>query len=141
MAINPYLFFNGNCAEAFDYYRSVFGSDYIVRQTYADGPDDFTYPDGLDDKIMHVSLPIGSVRLMGADTAPGFGTPPEPTTAFALSYAASSREDADRIMAALSHNGEVKMAMQDTFWGSYFGMCTDQFGVQWMINMDLHTPN
>ena len=137
MTLNAYLFFDGQCAEAFDYYKSVFGGDFSAHMTFADGPPDFQYDDAEKGKIMHVSLPVGSSVLMGSDTPKGEGEPPRPANSFSISYDASSREDADRVFAALSKGGVATMPMEETFWNAYFGSCTDRFGVQWMVSFDL----
>ncbi len=86
-------------------------------------------------KIMHITLKLGDHILHGADMAGDFGPAPTPNGAVALSYAPKSRDEADRVFTLLSDNGgEATMPMQDTFWGSYFGTCTDRFGTRWMIN-------
>ena len=137
MTLNTYLFFDGNCAEAFDFYKGVFGGDFPMRMTYADAPAGMECAPGDKDKLMHVSLPVGGSVLMGSDFVAGRGEPPRPSNSFAISYNASSREDADAKFAALRRDGGgAAMPMQDTFWGAYFGMLKDRFGVHWMINHD-----
>ena len=140
MSLSPYLTFNGDCAEAFDFYRSVFGGEFAARMTFGDGPPDMGVSEADKDKIMHVSLPIGGSVLMGSDTAEGYGLPHTPGNNFSISYAPESKAVADKIFAALKDGGVETMAMQDTFWNAYFGMCTDKFGIQWMINVTLDTP-
>ena len=137
MSLNTYLFFDGNCREAFEFYRSVFGGEYQVLQTFGDGPPDLQVAEEEKDRIMHVSLPVGSSVLMGSDSASGFGPPPAQGTNFAISITAESREHCDEVFAKLSAGGTVQMPMQETFWGSYFGNWTDRFGVAWMISYDL----
>ncbi len=136
MSLNPYLFFDGNCREAFDFYRSVFGGDFSVLQTFGDGPPDMGVPEAEKDRIMHVSLPVGPAVLMGSDSCSAFGPPPAAGDNFAISLTGESREQCDRIFAALSAGGAVRMPMQETFWGSYFGNWTDRFGIGWMISFD-----
>ena len=136
MMLNVYLTFNGNCREAFEFYRTVFQSDYQVLQTFGDGPDDMGFPEAKNSEIMHVSLPVGSSVLMGSDT----GT--EESSAivgnnFSISYEADSKEQTDDIFAQLSDGGDVTMPLQETFWGSYFGSCTDKFGINWMVSYDV----
>ncbi|MCG8507477.1 MAG: VOC family protein [Sphingomonadales bacterium] len=135
--LNTYLTYDGNAREAFDFYKSVFGGEYMAFMTYADGPDDMQVADEYKDKVMHVSLPIGESVLMASDHVPGFGPPLTSGNNFSISIAGQSREHCDDLFAKLSEGGEVKMPMQDTFWGAYFGMWTDRFGINWMINYDL----
>lgn len=134
MSLNTYLTFNGNCREAFDFYRSVFGGDYPFLQTFGDAPPEMGVPDSEKDLIMHVSLPVGSSVLMGSDSCSAFGPPAEIGNNFAISIVADSREKCDEYCARLSEGGIVKMPMQDTFWGAYFGAWTDKFGINWMVN-------
>ena len=137
MSLNTYLFFDGNCREAFEFYRSVFGGEFSALQTFGDGPPDMNVPDAEKDRIMHVSLPVGSGVLMGSDSTSAFGPPPVKGTNFAISIGGESREHCDEILAGLSEGGTVKMPMQETFWGAYFGCWTDRFGIEWMINYEL----
>lgn len=132
MTLNVYLFFNGKCAEAFDFYRSIFGGEFTARMTYADAPADVPVDRSEGGRLMHVSLPVGGSMLMGSDSrearAPG---------GFAVSYTASSRKDADAKHAALAAGGgKTVMPMGDVFWGSYFGVARDRFGVEWMVSHD-----
>jgi PhnB protein len=136
MDLNIYLNFNGNCREVFDYYKATFGGDFLVFQTFADGPDDMQVPEADLDKVMHISYPIGDSVLMGSDTVEAFGGKAIEGNNFSISCVPDSREECDRIFTALSDGGIVKMPMAETFWGSYFGMCQDRFGINWMINMD-----
>jgi len=137
MTLSPYLTFDGECAAAFDFYKNVFGGDFTMKSTFAEGPPDMGVPEGEKDRIMHVSLPVGDNVLMGSDTTSTHGGPLQVGNNFSISYSAPSREAADRVFAALSDGGETVMAMQDTFWNAYFGLCTDKFGVSWMVNFDL----
>lgn len=135
--VNVYLTFDGECEEAFELYRSVFGGDYATRSRFGEMPPDPEYPvdDAHKNRIMHVTLPMGGgTMLLGSDTLPGAS--PELTKGdnFSISVAAESREAADRIFAALAEGGTVVMPQADTFWNSYFGMCRDRFGIQWMVD-------
>ena len=137
MSLNTYLFFDGNCREAFELYRSVFGGEYQILQTFGDGPPDMNVAEEEKDLVMHVSLPVGAGVLMGSDSASAFGPPPVQGTNFAISIDADSKEHCDEIFAKLSEGGAVTMPMQETFWGAYFGSWTDRFGVGWMISYQL----
>ena len=136
--MNIYLTFDGNCEEAFDFYKSVFGGDYIIKQRFADGPPDMAgVAKGELNRIMHVSLPVDGGVLQGSDTAQGHAESFVRGTNFSINYSPPSRAEADAVYAKLKSGGVETMPMQETFWGSYFGMCTDKFGVQWMINHGL----
>jgi len=137
--LNPYITFNGNCELAFNFYKSIFGGDFSHIGKFKDMPKDPKYPVAEADKnkIMHVSLPIGKgTILMGSDTG---GELPEgfiQGNNFSISINTESRKEADRLFDGLSHNGKIIMPMNNTFWNSYFGMFTDQFGIQWMVSFD-----
>ena len=139
MHLETYLTFNGNCREAFEFYREVFGGEFGFVSSFADGPPDMGVPEHEKDRILHISLPLGSSVLMGSDTSSVFGPPPEVGDNFSLSVSADSRGQCDELFASLSAGGAVIMPMQDVFWGSYFGQLTDKFGIKWMINFDV-TP-
>ena len=132
MSLNTYLFFAGRCGEAFDFYRCVFGGEFAMRMTFAEAPPEVEFPAERRDWIMHVALPVGGSVLMGSDSAQA-----RPAGGFAVSVSVASREEADARYAALSEDGgAATMPMQDAFWGSYFGMLRDRFGVDWMISHD-----
>ena len=137
MALNMHLTFDGNCREAFDHYRSVFGGEFGALQTYADGPPDMPPTDGAETLVMHVSLPMGSSMLMGADRNPGMSPTLAVGNNFSIAVEARSREHCDEVFAQLSAGGKVTMPLQDMFWGAYFGSCTDRFGINWMIHYHL----
>ena len=132
MSVNTYLTFDGNCREAFEFYRSVFGGDFNAFSTFADGPEDMEVADACRHNVMHVSLPIGSSVLMGSDNA-AHGPALAIGNNFSLAVNGEGREHSDELLARLAAGGIVTMAMQDTFWGAYFGMCTDRFGINWMV--------
>jgi len=137
--VNPYLNFEGNCEEAFNFYKSVFGGDFKFLGRYKDVPqaDRKNFALEADDKIMHISLPISSETiLMGCDIADVKEQSFLAGNNFSLSITTSSREDADRIFHGLSDGGQIKMQMNETFWGSYFGALTDKFGISWTISFD-----
>ncbi|HAO46312.1 MAG TPA: VOC family protein [Ferruginibacter sp.] len=135
---NVYLTFNGNCEEAFNFYRSVLGGEFSYMGRFNEMPAyEGSKPIPAEDaeKIMHVCLPISKeTMLMGSDTggewAPGYTQ----GNNFSISLTVSSREEADRLFTGLSNNGTITMPMNATFWGDYFGMFTDKFGINWMIS-------
>ncbi|KAF2329425.1 VOC family protein [Flavobacterium daemonense] len=141
-AINPYLLFNGTCEEAFQFYKSVFGGEFPYIGKFKDAPaEEGSAPLSEADanRIMHVSLPIGNTVLMGSDTHPKFGDVGFGDN-FSISINTESTEEADRIFNGLSAGGKVEMPMNKTFWGAYFGMFKDKFGVNWMVNFDENPP-
>jgi len=138
-AINPYLHFNGNTEEAFNFYKSVFGNEFMVMQRYKDAPSENQMGETEGNKIMHVSLPIGEgTILMGSDIPQGYGPATIGTNVY-ISINTVSREETDSIFNGLSAEGKVMMPLENTFWGAYFGMFKDKFGVQWMVNYDQHS--
>ena len=139
MSLSTYLTFDGNCREVFEFYRSVFGGEFTSFQTFADAPPDMPVPESEKDRVMHVSLPIGSSVLMGSDSASGFGPPVVVGNNFSIAVDVESRERCDELFAALSAGGSVLMPLQETFWGAYFGLWTDKFGINWMVNYTLPT--
>lgn len=140
--VNAYLTFNGNCEEAFLFYRSVFGGEFTYMGRFNEMPpsDDENQPklseaDG--NKIMHVTLPISSETcLMGSDTGGEWSSQFKQGNNISLSINASSMDEADRLFNGLSAGGHVTMPMNQSFWGAYFGMFTDKFGINWMVNYD-----
>ena len=138
MTLNPYLTFNNECQEAFEFYRSVFGGEFITVQTFRDAPADLEVNEEDLDRIMHVSLPIGSNVLMGSDVCTSFAPPRVAGNNFSLCFEAESRTHADEIFAKLSDGGKVIMPLGDVFWGSYYGKCIDKFNITWDIMSD-HT--
>jgi PhnB protein len=138
--INPYLTFNGNSEEVFNFYKSVFGGEFAMLQRFGDMP----VQEGCEEmsdadkaKIMHVALPISDGHvLMASDTIGEHADKFETGNNISLSIAADSKEEADQIFNGLSNGGTVTMPIADTFWGAYFGMCKDKFDVNWMVNYD-----
>ena len=139
-SINPYLTFNGNCEAAFNFYKSVFGGEFPYIGRFKDMPPQegqkaMSTADG--EKIMHVSLPISrETALMGSDTGGEWSAGFTPGNNFSISINALSKEEADKLFNGLSAGGKVTMPMSKTFWGAYFGMFTDKFGINWMVNFD-----
>lgn len=137
--VNPYLNFPGNCEEAFNQYKSIFGGDFTFVGRFKDMPpqEGYTTPDADLDKIMHISLPIGGdTALMGSDVGGEWAPNTIIGNNIQLSVNTGSKADADRIFDALSNGGNTTMPMNQTFWGDYFGMCTDRFGINWMVSFN-----
>ena len=137
--INPYINFKGNCEEAFNFYKSVFGGEFPYVGRYKDMPQSDKGPAGDVDPnlIMHISLPISKeTTLMGSDVGGEWAKHTVEGNNIQLSVNAESEDDASRIFNALSAGGQVKMPMEKTFWGAFFGMFTDKFGINWMVNYD-----
>ena len=146
MTINPCLNFNGNTEDAFNFYKSVFGGEFAALMCFKDAPPCPEATGKLSDadgeKIMHVALPIGNGNvLMATDALESMGQSLTAGNNFSLSVAAESKEEADRIFNALAADGKTTMPLGDAFWGAYFGMLTDRFGVRWMINYDYKRQN
>lgn len=135
--INTYLTFDGKTEEAFNFYRSAIGGEFVNFQRFGDAPSDQQLPESEAKRIMHVALPIGkNAVLMGSDTSPHHGHQVTMGNNFSISLSADSKEEAKSIFDKLSAGGNVTMPLADTFWGAYFGMFTDKFGINWMVNYD-----
>jgi len=142
--INPYLTFDGNCEAAFNFYKSVFGGEFPFLGRFKDMPpmQGRTIPASEGEKIMHVSLPIsGGSVLMGSDRSASFGPPVTIGNNFSISINAASEAEADKLFGGLSQGGRVTLPMAKAFWGAYFGMFTDKFGISWMVNYDYSKPH
>lgn len=135
--INPYLNFNGNTEEAFNFYKSVFGGEFTALMRFGNTPGCEDMPEVEKNGIMHVALPIGSNVIMGTDVPKSmeqvtFGTNSS------ICVSVDSRAEAERVFNGLAAGGEITMPLEDMFWGDYFGSFVDKFGVLWMIS---HDPN
>lgn len=139
--VNIYLTFDGNCKEAFEFYKSVFGGDFPYVGTFGEMPQHDGMPainEEMKNRIMHITLPISNETcLMGSDTGGEWATNFKNGNNFSVSVNTDSIEEADRIFNGLSEGGKVTMPMAKTFWESYFGMFTDKFGINWMVNFEL----
>ena len=139
--INVYLTFNGNCEEAFQFYKSVFGGEFPYVGRFSEMPPQEgmpPLPEAHKNRIMHISLPISEQTvLMGSDTGGEWAKDFTQGNNFSISIRTETKKEADRIFSELAAGGEVSMPMQDTFWNAYFGSFTDKFGIQWMINVNL----
>ena len=137
--INPYLHFMDNAEEAFNFYKSVFGGEFATVMRYGEMPgcDELKLSDGDKTKIMHIALPVGNdTVLMASDSIAASGQTHKEGNNFSISVSLDSRDDADRVFKGLADGGKETMPLQDTFWGAYFGMIEDRFGVNWMVNYD-----
>lgn len=136
--VNVYLNFNGNCEEAFLFYKSVFGGEFPYIGRFKDMPPQEGMPPiskEMENKIMHVSLPISKeTMLMGSDTGGEWAPSFTQGNNFGISINTDSKEHADFLFNGLSKGGKVTMPMNQTFWGDYFGMFTDKFGINWMVS-------
>jgi len=136
--VNPYLTFNGNCEEAFLFYKSVFGGDFQRFARFKDMPpmpgEELT--EHQKQMIMHVALPTGGDSIiLGSDSNPLYGDVKIGQN-ISLSIIAQSKEEAARIFQGLSAGGHITMPIDDTFWNAYFGMLVDRYGIIWMVNYD-----
>lgn len=136
--INVYLTFPGNCKEAFTFYKDAFGGEFSYVGTYAEMPSEegFEISEEEKNRIMHISLPISQETiLMGCDYNSQSGKPNIGNN-FSININPADKSEADRLFVALSEGGEVAMPLEDTFWGAYFGMFQDKFGINWMVNFE-----
>jgi PhnB protein len=134
MPIEPYLFFNGCCEEAVEFYKKALGAEVLMMMRFKESPEPpppGMVPAGWDHKIMHSCLRVGNGNVMASDgCTEGAGF-----QGFSLSLTAADEADASRKFAALAEGGQVQMPLGKTFWSSCFGMVTDRFGVGWMVTV------
>jgi PhnB protein len=139
MQIQPYLFFDGRCEEAIEFYKNALGAEVIMLMRFKDnpeppGPDDSCRPaPGTEDKVMHASFRIGDSTIMASD---GECKGQAAFQGFSLSLTVPDAAEADRLFAALSEGGQVQMPLATTFFSPRFGMVADKFGVSWMIYVE-----
>jgi|SRR5712671_2138389 len=133
MHINTYLNFDGRCDAAIKFYQEALGAKLMFKMTWGESPMAKDMPKGTQDLIMHSTLAVGDGHIMCADAPPGQYKKP---TGMTVSIGLSDKAEAERIFNALSTNGSVSMPFAQTFWAAGFGMCTDQFGVPWMVNCE-----
>jgi PhnB protein len=133
MLVQPYLFFDGRCEEAVEFYRRAIGAEVEMLMRFCDSPEPAQpgmVPPGAEDKVMHAALRIGDTMVLGSEGRclgqPNF-------QGFALSLTAANDAEADRLFAALAEGGQVQMALTKTFFSSRFGTVADRFGVSWMV--------
>jgi len=130
MDVIAYLNFNGNCAEAFAVYEKLMGGKVIMSSTWGESPMGDQMPE-MKDKIMHISMHVGNSVLMGSDAPPSHYGKPQ---GISVSVNVNSTDEADRVFAGLAEGGSITMPIAQTFWSPRFGMCTDRFGIPWMVN-------
>ena len=130
MRVEPYLFFEGRCDEALEFYRSALGAEVTMLMRFKESPDAGMCMPGAEDKVMHANVRIGNTTMMASDGRcqgqPGF-------QGFSLSLSVADETEAERLFSALSEGGQVQMPLTKTFFSPCFGMVADRFGVLWMI--------
>lgn len=141
LVVNPYLNFNGNTEEAFNFYKSVFGGEFAVVMRFKDSPEASKTPEEDQNKLMHIALPLGPGNmLMGTDALEsGMGLVTMGSN-FSLTISCESKEEADKFHAGLSEGQQKGGPMREEFWGDYFGWVTDKFGISWMISYNPNRP-
>lgn len=130
MQIQPYLYFDGRCEEAIEFYRRTLGAEVVRLMRGKDVPDPAMTPPGSADKVMHAALRIGETTILASD---GRCTGQPKFEGFSLSLTVPNDAEAERLFAALGDGGQVQMPLMKTFFSSRFGMVADRFGVPWMI--------
>lgn len=139
--VNIYLTFDGNCEEAFTFYKSVFGGEFQYVGKYGDMPpqnDIIPVHENEKGKIMHITLPISKeTMLMGNDNL-HTSAPLVIGNNFTISIKMNNKAEADILFEKLSNGGKITLPMKVTFWGSYYGNITDKFGINWKMNVDLN---
>jgi len=135
--INPYINFNGNAEEAFNFYKSVFGGEFaqITRFKEMSSPE-FPVAENEANKIMRIALPIGKNVLIANDVPESMGKVNENENRSKISISAESKEEADKLFFGLSAGGQIEFPIADSPWGSYFGMFRDKYGIEWTVEFD-----
>ena len=141
MEVHVYLNFPGNAEEAFNFYKSIFGGEFTALQRTDTAPGTENLPKDLQQKIMHVALPIGkNLILMATDSLEEMGHKSQPGNNFTLSISPGSEDEMYKIFNALAEGGKIGAPVEKMFWGAWWGMLFDKFGIQWMINYDPNQP-
>lgn len=137
-SINPYLNFMGQSEDAMKFYKSVFGGEFTIFQRFGDIPGGEKMSPEDQKKMIHISLPMaGGTVLMATDALESMGQKIVSGNNFHIVVHADTEEETDKLFDMLSNGGKIEMPLNKTFWGAYFGMCEDKFGIRWMINYDL----
>jgi len=130
MQVQPYLFFDGRCAEALEFYKRALGAEVTMLMHFKDSPDPGTIEPGTDDKVMHASFKVGETTLLASDGEcrgqPSF-------QGFALSFTAADETEAERTFGALAEGGQIRVPLTKTFFAARFGIVADRFGLAWMV--------
>jgi PhnB protein len=135
--ISPYINFNGNAEEAFNFYKSVFGGEFTSIVRFKDLQSaDFPVPENEADKIMRIVLPIGSSSLLANDVPESMGPVSETENRSKIAVSAETKAEADRLFTGLSEGGTVEMPMAQSPWGTYFAMFRDRYGIEWTVEFD-----
>ena len=137
MRVHPYLFFNGNCKEAFTFYQSILGGKITAMMPHAGTPAEDSVPAEWRDKIIHACLEVGEDSIMASDAPPAHR---EDMKGFKVSLHFDEPQEAERVFKGLSDGGRIDMPIAETFWAKRFGMLADKFGAQWMINCSKPSP-
>ena len=133
MQLNPYLFFNGKCEAAFRFYEKVLGGKIVAMMTHEETPIADQVAPEMRKAIIHARLTIGDKVIMGSDSPPDRY---DAAKGFSVTVGVEEPAEAERIFAALSKDGTIRMPMEETFWAHRFGMLVDQYGIPWMINCE-----
>lgn len=133
MRINPYLNFNGTCAEAFQFYAKVLGGKDLRIMTFRDSPMAGEVPANEKDLVMHARFTVGNFTIMGSDASGARYNKPQ---GYAVNIDVDTPEEAERVFKAVSEGGNIGMPIAETFWARRFGMVTDRFGTHWMVNCE-----
>ncbi len=131
--INVYLNFDGNCRQAMQFYKTCFGGELYVMP-FSEAPPELKLPREAKDRLLHAKRTSGSAHLMASDLLPGMLF--KPGNNFSVYVDCESPQEIEKLFAALGKKGKVTMPLQDAFWGSRFGMLTDQFGISWMFSLE-----
>ena len=141
-AVNSYLIFAGKTEEAFNFYKSVFGGEFNFFQRFIDTPHGAQMSPEDQQKVLHVSLPIGNgTAIMATDALESMGQTVTSGNNFSIAIAPDSLEEATKLFNGLAEGGNVTMPMEKMFWGAYYGQLTDKYGIQWMVNYADQTQN
>ena len=135
--INPYLNFPGTTEKAFNFYKSVFGGEFLTLMRFKDTPEANRMPIELQNKIMHIALPIGEGNvLMATDAIGEMGHHLIAGNNYHISISINDKDQALKLFKDLSEGGKVAVDFHKEFWGAWFGMFTDKFGINWMVNCE-----
>lgn len=136
MKVHPYLNFDGKAEEAFMFYKSVFGGEFLANMKMSETPDGNKLASEEQNRIMHIALPICEGTLfMASDTVPSAGHKMVFGNQTHIMLSPDTKEEADKLFDGLSKDGEIDMKMEEASWGDYFGSFTDKFGIKWMVNV------